>query len=77
MESLPSSTANVSVFHDREGNGTCVTESPGDAGDNVRCPGQCREARRKETAHMELAALVLFGSIALWVVGEASGPQHL
>jgi hypothetical protein len=26
---------------------------------------------------MELAALILFGSIALWVVGEASGPQHL
>jgi len=26
---------------------------------------------------MELAALVLFASIALWVVGEASGPQHL
>lgn len=67
----------VSVFHDRGGNGTCVTESRGDAGENVCCPGQCRAARRKETPHMELAALVLFGSIALWFVGVASGPQHL
>lgn len=74
---VPASTAYLSVFHDRDGNGTCVTESPGDAGENACCPGQCRQARRKETAHMELAALILFGSIALWVVGEASGPQHL
>jgi hypothetical protein len=67
----------VSVFHDRGGNGTCVTERWGDGGENALCPGPCHEAGRKETPHMELAALVLFGSIALWFVGEASGPQHL
>jgi len=26
---------------------------------------------------MELAALLFFGSIALWLIGEASGPHHL
>jgi hypothetical protein len=34
-------------------------------------------ARREEGVLMELAALVLFGSIALWFIGEASGPQRL
>jgi hypothetical protein len=68
--------ARISVFHDRGGNGTCVTERPVDGGENACCPGPCHEAGRKETPHMELAALVLFGSIALWFVGEASGPQH-
>ena len=77
MPSVAAIPAHLSVFHDRGGNGTCVTECPGEAAENVCCPGQCREARRKETPHMELAALVLFGSIALWFVGEASGPQHL
>lgn len=32
---------------------------------------------RQEYPMMELAALVLFSSVALWFVGEASGPQGL
>jgi hypothetical protein len=32
---------------------------------------------RREDPQMELAALVFFGSIALWLVSEASEPHHL
>jgi hypothetical protein len=32
---------------------------------------------RQEDLQMELAALVLFSSIALWLITEASGPLHL
>ena len=32
---------------------------------------------RQEDPQMELAALVLFSSIALWLITEASGPLHL
>jgi hypothetical protein len=32
---------------------------------------------RQEDPQMELAALVLFSSIALWFITEASGPLHL
>lgn len=77
MEPVTACPEVVSVFHDRGGNGTCVTERPDGTGENACCPGRCHEAGRKETPHMELAALVLFGSIALWFVGEASGSQHL
>jgi hypothetical protein len=31
----------------------------------------------KEDPQMELAALVLFSSIILWLVTEAGGPLHL
>ena len=31
----------------------------------------------QEDPQMELAALLFFGSIALWLISEASGPHHL
>jgi hypothetical protein len=38
---------------------------------------QCARVARQEKPQMELAALVLFSSIALWLITEASGPLHL
>jgi hypothetical protein len=38
---------------------------------------QCARVARREDPQMELAALLFFGSIALWLIGEASGPHHL
>jgi hypothetical protein len=32
---------------------------------------------RREDPQMELAALLFFGSIALWLISEASEPHHL
>ena len=38
---------------------------------------QCAHVARQEDPQMELAALVLFSSIVLWFITEASGPLHL
>jgi len=38
---------------------------------------QCAHMARQEDPQMELAAFVLFSSIALWLITEASGPLHL
>ena len=38
---------------------------------------QCVHGARQEDPQMELAAFVLFSSIALWLITEASGPLHL
>lgn len=38
---------------------------------------QSARVARQEDPQMELAALVLFSSIALWLITEASGPLHL
>jgi hypothetical protein len=39
-------------------------------------PQSARVARQEDT-QMELAAFVLFSSIVLWFITEASGPLHL
>jgi hypothetical protein len=38
---------------------------------------QCAHTARQEDPQMELAAVVLFSSIVLWFITEASGPLHL
>ena len=38
---------------------------------------QCALVALQEDPQMELAALVLFSSVALWLITEASGPLHL
>ena len=38
---------------------------------------QSAHVARQEDPQMELAALVLFSSIALWLITEVSGPLHL
>jgi hypothetical protein len=38
---------------------------------------QSARVARQEDPQMELAAFVLFSSIALWLITEASGPLHL
>ena len=38
---------------------------------------QCAGVAHQEDPQMELAALVLFSSIVLWFITEASGPLHL
>ena len=38
---------------------------------------KCAHVACQEDPQMELAAVVLFSSIVLWFITEASGPLHL
>ncbi len=69
-------TRRPSEIHRRRGFKTSVNEMPQRSNENA---GRSHRAAlaRQEGPVMEIAALVLFGSIALWFVEEASGPQRL
>jgi hypothetical protein len=69
--------ARPSVFRSRRGIRTCVTDRLPPLDDNGAWSSTRPAARRKEDPQMELAALVLFGSIVLWFFEEARGTGSL
>jgi hypothetical protein len=64
-------------LRNRPGIRTWITEPQPLGDDNGGRSSTRRAARRKEDPQMELAALVLFGSIALWFFEEARGTGSL
>lgn len=69
--------ARPSVFRSRRGIRTCVTDPLPPRDDNGTWSSTRPAARHKEDPQMELAALVLFGSIVLWFFEEARGTGSL